>query len=706
MQTTTVLPATSDKAAPVRQKDAEPKAQVQPYRDSSTTETMLRLQRTHGNRFVQRIIQAKLEVSHPGDPCEQEADQVADRIMSMPMEPAPPLAHRAVIPEEEKDKQESAQSVPVKRMATSSIQKPFEEEDKEKKPDQTITAARTAENESENGVLPRAEEAVSAASSSTGQPLPPNLHRKFEQGLGADLSAVRVHTGPQSVEANKAISARAYTTGNDIHFNQSQYDPESAEGQRLLAHEVTHTVQQTGGTLRKMKEREEKVASALGHEPSAQGTGIASIADQRREQPSSNISSGTSNKAISSSKDILSSFPIAFRSHGAIVWRDPKKTTQSAPSPASLEEKISAIFENQVKSDIANQARSRVLLCVMTFLDAVNNTIRKVGDDEKALKESPPLLSMITEMALGALIPGGAGLVLGPLKNIIKGVASAALNKAIKSNAIDETEAIKAYLEVDKKIDELAQKVGDASAKKLISATTTQQKPGLSSGVYKQGANEDFLVGLKMQMQKSAQAITDSLGTRSLEEITAIWAAYDVSKNTQGMFEGQIRERLASYKELKGGAGKNLWYLDIWGGHRLCVLTSTPLSGVAFQKETFSFVRYVPPEEQEMAIGAAGGVIPTFDLAAHRPGGKEYNLSVFTGHIPQPEVETSFIAEVNAWGGPHLAYVAVVAGVARFVRWVSPEQVEWERKKGESQPTGLRKYMDRELIGPIPRPIS
>ncbi|WON73525.1 N-acetylmuramidase domain-containing protein [Nitrosospira sp. Is2] len=196
---------------------------------------------------MQRIIQAKLEVSYPEDPHEQEADQVADRIMRMPTESTQPVAQREAVPEEEKDKQELAQPVSVKRIASSSAQISSEKEDREdKKTDQTIAASRTAEDEIANGVLSHAEEAVSANRSSAGQPLPSRLSRKFEQGLGVDLSAARVHTGPQSIEANKAIGARAYTTGADIHFNEGQYNPGSAEGQRLLAHEVTHTVQQTG----------------------------------------------------------------------------------------------------------------------------------------------------------------------------------------------------------------------------------------------------------------------------------------------------------------------------------------------------------------------------------------------------------------------------------------------------------------------------
>ena len=98
-----------------------------------------------------------------------------------------------------------------------------------------------------NGVADGAEQAVAATSSSSGSPLPGTLMRKFESSLGADLSGVRVHTGAESAAANDAVGARAYTVGSDIHFGAGQYDPSSSSGENLIAHEVAHTVQQSGG---------------------------------------------------------------------------------------------------------------------------------------------------------------------------------------------------------------------------------------------------------------------------------------------------------------------------------------------------------------------------------------------------------------------------------------------------------------------------
>ena len=100
---------------------------------------------------------------------------------------------------------------------------------------------------------PDAEQAVRAAPSTGGEPLPPGVLAKFESSLGADLRAVRLHSGPDSEEAADAIGALAFTEGQDIHFAAGELDPDAEEGERLLAHEVAHTVQEEGNVQAKLE---------------------------------------------------------------------------------------------------------------------------------------------------------------------------------------------------------------------------------------------------------------------------------------------------------------------------------------------------------------------------------------------------------------------------------------------------------------------
>ncbi|NOG48574.1 MAG: DUF4157 domain-containing protein [Chloroflexi bacterium] len=77
-----------------------------------------------------------------------------------------------------------------------------------------------------------------------GSNLDDSTRGKMEGAFGADFSGVRVHTGSQSDALNRSIGARAFTTGSDIFFKSGEYNPGSSDGQRLLAHELTHTVHQ------------------------------------------------------------------------------------------------------------------------------------------------------------------------------------------------------------------------------------------------------------------------------------------------------------------------------------------------------------------------------------------------------------------------------------------------------------------------------
>jgi len=79
-----------------------------------------------------------------------------------------------------------------------------------------------------------------------GQALDGGVRRQMESAIGADFGGVRIHTGAEADALNRAVNARAFTTGRDIFFRTGEYAPGSSAGRELLAHELTHVVQQTG----------------------------------------------------------------------------------------------------------------------------------------------------------------------------------------------------------------------------------------------------------------------------------------------------------------------------------------------------------------------------------------------------------------------------------------------------------------------------
>jgi uncharacterized protein DUF4157 len=195
---------------------------------------VVRMQQTLGNRAVggllnqsssQRpLIQAKLTVNAPGDEYEQEADRMAEEVMRMP------AVQRAELEDEDEEPE-----IMTKREPAHAAGGAFE--------------------------AGEAFEQQLGASQGQGQPLLPSLREEFEAKFGADFSGVRVHADNQSAEMNRAIQARAFTTGQDMFFGQGAYDPGSRGGQALIAHELTHVVQQVGEQIQPKEEGKQPVST-------------------------------------------------------------------------------------------------------------------------------------------------------------------------------------------------------------------------------------------------------------------------------------------------------------------------------------------------------------------------------------------------------------------------------------------------------------
>jgi hypothetical protein len=169
----------------------------------------------------------KLAVSQPTDPLEQEADSVADAVMGSTAAPSAEPGAR-VKPAEKQ--------AMVHRKCTG-----CEEED-DKKKGMIAREGGGAAQPSEDAVA-SAETVVGAGS---GRPLDPHVRSFMEERFGVDFGGTRVHTGATAERSAAALDARAYTLGQDIVFGPGRYAPDTTEGRRLIAHELTHVVQQSG----------------------------------------------------------------------------------------------------------------------------------------------------------------------------------------------------------------------------------------------------------------------------------------------------------------------------------------------------------------------------------------------------------------------------------------------------------------------------
>jgi hypothetical protein len=225
-----------------------------------------------GNQAVQRLIdsravQPKLTVGAPNDVYEQEADRVADQVVGMTPTTAPGSAgahavqrravHRAGKDEEKK---QDTKGKDTKGKETGKKEAGGKEAGKDKKKDDDKAkrkailddekdkkdeeVQREAAEESPVPEVSPALEASLDAQSGGGDPLPESLKEFFEPRIGADLSEVRLHTDQRAAEAAAELEAQAFTRDRDVYFGAGYFEPQSTRGRWLLAHELTHTVQQ------------------------------------------------------------------------------------------------------------------------------------------------------------------------------------------------------------------------------------------------------------------------------------------------------------------------------------------------------------------------------------------------------------------------------------------------------------------------------
>jgi hypothetical protein len=91
------------------------------------------------------------------------------------------------------------------------------------------------------------------SSISGGQNLPKDVNQFYATKMGHDFSDVKIHTGNEAATSANEINARAYTKGNNIVFNEGEYNPSTSKGKKLLAHELTHVIQQKGSNQHKVQ---------------------------------------------------------------------------------------------------------------------------------------------------------------------------------------------------------------------------------------------------------------------------------------------------------------------------------------------------------------------------------------------------------------------------------------------------------------------
>jgi hypothetical protein len=201
-------------------------------------------------------IQTKLTINQPGDEYEQEADRMADIVIRMLDPGLPQVAHKggnskpmpSIFEGQQKSKsrkgiEEDEEDVLLKKVVVAEKCNCEEDEKRVSRKTETPYSESFINSAGSRNVAPELGARIQGMRGD-GRTLTASESSFMEPRFGADFSAIRIHTDQEADMHSRALHARAFTVGGDIFFRAGEYTPGEAESHRLLAHELTHSLQQ------------------------------------------------------------------------------------------------------------------------------------------------------------------------------------------------------------------------------------------------------------------------------------------------------------------------------------------------------------------------------------------------------------------------------------------------------------------------------
>ncbi|HTF20022.1 MAG TPA: DUF4157 domain-containing protein [Chryseolinea sp.] len=258
--------------------------------------------RTRDAKNSTKFFSPKTAVNEPNDKYEQEANSVARKVSKAINNPVPPSVQRKCqhCEQEEKVQRKNIEDETIQKRSAdeeeglvqtkSDIATPEKEIQKMGMPAEEEMVTQRKENPLEEETVQRKTKDNGAAvpyldhqlerNAGNGRPLPEQTRLQMERSIGADFSQVRIHDDSEAAQMSKDLHAHAFTHGSDIYFNHGKYDTASDSGRELLAHELTHVVQQNGAIGRKQIQRQVVFGSGYAGYPTP-GAEVAKAKDKK-----------------------------------------------------------------------------------------------------------------------------------------------------------------------------------------------------------------------------------------------------------------------------------------------------------------------------------------------------------------------------------------------------------------------------------------
>jgi len=339
---------------------------------------MYQLPQHRKNSINSSVVQPKLKLGRPGDKYEQEADVVANKVMRMsgsdtlrmqPMEEEEEMMQPKIQMQFEEE-EEPIQMMCAKCNHEKMIQQQTEEEEEE------LVQPKLKGQQQESEVSGDIQSEINQ-SRGRGTSLDVQTQSFMGNRFGTDFSHVKIHNDSQSHQLNSTLNSKAFTVGNDVYFNQGNYNPQSSDGKHLLAHELTHVVQQSNSL-----------------QPSV----------QRKKKPKSG------------KKDTDKSAKLTDLVVGLL--RDQFKETKKKKHLGSLGTKLQSLAVDSTKEGSSGGVPGAERLAALNISGAFETTAKSILNDKsfKALKQK--LISIAGGSEEGALVVLLAGAIAAILADI------------------------------------------------------------------------------------------------------------------------------------------------------------------------------------------------------------------------------------------------------------------------------------------------
>jgi hypothetical protein len=351
-------------------------------------------------------------------------------------------------------------------------------------------------------------------------------------------------------------------------------------------------------------------------------------------------------------------------------------------------------------AELRDKTRFRASMCFTKYSAAAAEVKQAYAKKES----SPGFLASLIELAVGSLAPGLVGIVLAPLRNELKEIASVVIDKAVK----DGDKAIKGYMGAEALIDKYLaneDRAGDAWKGLKAAWGATNVRPDQPVGPMLDGVVEEFSIYLDGISEKLAgMSPTDQLGAYLL---------FDPKKASKHYYKRQIEDLVKQNVMLNEAAeheDSSFGYhvdreiiveVESWGVREFAIV-SDHAGGRAYGAY-YDFKRWVAPEARDTARALAATQQTGLELTAGDEWFQRGRHSRWIKGLKAPWEGEQYV-EMVVKGRPHLAKVKMgVTKPEKFIEWVAPEDEHYARGRGERQyKFGLRRFDEKEF--PVPPP--